>query len=86
VTELLHDGDRRDVERVARVALERTNATLAEHHVHVSAGQDVLGRQQPLLDGRRDAALQQYRRPRVPELPKEREVLHARADLRMCEH
>ena len=34
MTQLLDDGDRRDVERVASVALERADAALAEDHFH----------------------------------------------------
>ena len=52
MTQLLHDWNRRDVERVARVVLERSDAALTQDHVVVAAAQDVLRRQQPLLDRR----------------------------------
>ncbi len=82
VAELLDDGDRRDVERVARVALERADAALAQHHVHVAARQDVFRRQQPLFDRRGNAALEHDGHRRMPQLAQQREVLHvARADL-----
>ena len=44
--------------------------------------EDVLRRQQPLLDRRGDAALEHHRLARAAELAEQREVLHvARADL-----
>jgi hypothetical protein len=82
VTELLHHGNGRDVERIARVALERANPALAQHDIHVAAGQDVLGGQQPLFNRGRDAALQENRRARATEFSQQGKVLHvARANL-----
>src|SRR6266850_1189196 len=82
VTQLLHDRNRGDVERVARRGLERADAALAQDHVVVAAREDVLGREQPFLDGRGDAALEQHRLAGVTELPQQRVVLHvARAHL-----
>ena len=82
VTQFLDDRDRGDVERVARRRLERPDAALAEDHVVVAAGQDVLRRQQPLFDRGGDAALEEHRLAHVAELAEQREVLHVpRADL-----
>src|SRR5262245_61560231 len=82
VAELADDRDRRDVEGVARRRLEGADAALAEDDVVVAAAQHVLGRQQPLLDRRRDAALDHHRFADVAELAQQGEVLHvARADL-----
>ena len=61
VGEFVDDRDGGDVERVARVGLEGADAALAEDDVVVAAGQDVFGRQQPLLNRRRHAALEQDR-------------------------
>ena len=61
VRELLHHRDRGDVHGVAGVGFERADAALAQDHVVVAAGQDVLGRKQQFFDGGGDAALQQHR-------------------------
>src|SRR4029079_19645042 len=61
---------------------ERANAALAEDDVLIAAGEHVLGRQQPLFDRRRDAALEQDRLPRAAKLAQQRIILHyARAAL-----
>ena len=58
------------------------DAALAQDHVVVAAGQDVLARQQQLLDGGRDAALEQHRLAHLAQLAQQVEVLHvARAHL-----
>src|SRR5438477_11109264 len=56
-----YDGNRRNVERIARVSFERANAALAKNHVVISAGHNVLGRKQQFLKGRSDATLKHYR-------------------------
>ena len=56
----LDDGHGGDVERVARGVLERADAALAEHHLLVAVGEDVLGGQQQLFDRAHHAALQQH--------------------------
>ena len=82
MAQLLHDRDRGDVEGVARRRLECADTALAEHDVVVAAREDVLGRQQPLLDGGREASLQHHRLARVTKLAQQRVILHvARADL-----
>src|SRR5207244_11943704 len=60
VSELLQHRDGVEVEREARGGLERPDAALAEDHVGVAAAQDVLGREQPFLDRRRHAPLEQH--------------------------
>src|SRR5688572_148574 len=82
VAQLLDHRDGGDVERVPRCRLERADAALAEDDVVVAAGQDVFRRQQPLLDRRRDTALEQHRLALVTQFPQQGEVLHvAGADL-----
>lgn len=61
VRAFLWDRDRGDVERVARGRLEGADALLAQDHVGVASAQDVLGREQELLDRRHHAALQEHR-------------------------
>ena len=74
--------DRGDVHGVPGVALERPDAPLAQDHVRVAARQHVLRRQQPFLDGGRDAALEEDRGGAAPQLPQQGVVLHvAGADL-----
>src|SRR5207244_4225476 len=79
---LLQDRDGADVEREPHRGLEGLDPTLAEDHARVPLLDDVLGRHQELLDGRREAALEQHRLVRPTDLAEEREVGHvARADL-----
>ena len=76
------DGHRREVERVAGRGLEGADAALAQDHVRVAGRQDVLGGQQPLLDRRGQAALEQHRPAALPDRLEQHEVLHvAGADL-----
>src|SRR5687767_5865677 len=82
VAEFLDDGNRRNVERIARVAFERPDAALAEHDARVAAGEDVLGREQPLFDRRGYAAFEKHRRSCPSEIAQQVEALHiACADL-----
>ncbi len=75
-------GIAHEIQRVPRVALKGADPALAQDHVGVAARQQVLRRQQPLLDRRGDAALEQDGLPRAPQLAQQREVLHVpRADL-----
>ena len=75
-------GMTRQVERVAAVVGERPHAALAEDHVVVAAGHDVLGGHQPLFERRAHAALQQHRLAALAHPLEQREVLHVpRADL-----
>ena len=61
VRERLDHGHRAEVERVARGGLEGADAALAEHHVRVAVGHDVLGGEQPFLDGVAEPALEEHR-------------------------
>ena len=71
---------RSSVKRV--VGLEGADAALAQDHVRVARGQDVLGGEQELLDGRGHAALEQHGLAHLAHAPEQREVLDvARADL-----
>src|SRR5437016_14111882 len=79
---LLDQRDGREIERVARRRLEGADAALAEHHLIVSAREEVFGREKPLLYRRRRAALQKHGAARASQSLEQREVLHvARADL-----
>src|SRR5262249_34690003 len=70
------------VEQVACVGIEAAHATLAEDDLRVALQQDILGGEQPLLDGRREATLEQNRALRPANSAQQREVLHvATADL-----
>ena len=76
------DRHGRQVERVAGRGLEGADAALAQDHVRVAGRQDVLGRQQPLLDRRAQAALEEDRPAALPDGLEQHEVRHvARADL-----
>ena len=57
----LHDRDRRQVEQIARHRVEAANAALAENHLAVPFGEDVLGAHEQIGDRRRHAALEQHR-------------------------
>jgi hypothetical protein len=62
--------------------LERPDAALAEEHVRVAVGEDVLGREQPFLDAHVHAALEQDGLAAAGGLGDEGEILRvARADL-----
>src|SRR5688572_14557986 len=74
--ELLHDRNCRQVQRVAREGFEGANTALAQDHVLIAAGQDVLRRQQPFLHRRSNAALQEDRLTCAAEVAEERKVLH----------
>ena len=76
------DGHGREVERVAGGRLEGADAALAEDDVGVARREDVLGGHEPLLDGRRQAALQEHRLAALAHGLQEDEVGHvAGADL-----
>src|ERR1700730_2047261 len=56
----LDHGNRRDIERVAQVRVKRADATFAEDHLVVSAGHNVCGAEQQLLDRGGHSTLQKY--------------------------
>src|SRR5918997_4627965 len=58
VRQPLGDDDRREIEREARAGLEGADATLAQHHVVPAGGGNVLSREEPLLDRRRESPLE----------------------------
>src|SRR5216683_562425 len=83
VRELAHERHRVEVQREPSRGLERADAALAKDHAAVALRQHVLGGEQPLLDGRRHAALEQHGLARAPGLLQQRVVLHvARAELK----
>src|SRR5881275_3000609 len=82
VRDASNGGDGREVERVARVLGEGAYAALAEDDVVVALGHYVLGGEKPLVEHRRQPALQEHGHARAPRAAQQREVLHvARADL-----
>ena len=82
MTELLDHRDRGQVERVAGIGLEGTNAALAQNHRVGAVRQQVLGRHQQILDGGGQTAFEQHRLAHLAHPLEELEVLHvARADL-----
>src|SRR5918997_1072958 len=74
------DDDRREVQREARACLERADAPLAQHHVVPAGGGNVLCRQEPLLDRRREPPLEYDAMVRARDSGanalQKREVLH----------
>ena len=83
---LVDHRDGGDVQREARGRLERADAALAQHHVVVALGGEVVGGGQPLGDGAREAALVQHHLVRLgghlADLLQQAEVLEvARAHL-----
>ena len=82
VREPVHHGHRAQVEQVARRRIEAADAALAEDDLPVAFGQDVLRREQQLLDRGGEAALEQDRLAAAAGVLEERVVLHvAGADL-----
>src|ERR1035437_4963387 len=82
VGEFLDHRNGGEILGVARVGFKGTDAALAENHVVIAAGQDVLGGEQEFLDGGRDAAFEQHGFGLLAEFAQQVEVLHiARADL-----
>jgi len=78
----LHGGNHAQIERVARVVGKRAHAALAENHLVVALGKDVLGSHQKLVERGGHAALQEDGFAAAPGSLEQREVLHvARADL-----
>src|SRR6266700_3118557 len=79
---LVDDGNRRDVQRIARVSLERANAALAQDDIIIATGHNVLGREQQFFKRGSDASLEHHRLLYLAQFPQQIEVLHvARADL-----
>src|SRR6201992_185137 len=74
--ELLDDRDGGDVHGIAGIGFESANASLAKHHIVITAGQDVLRRKQQLFQGRCNAALEQHRLAHQANLAQQIEVLH----------
>ncbi len=61
VAQFLEHGNGVDVEGVARGGLVGADTALADHDVHVAAGEDVFGAHEQFLDGAADAALEEDR-------------------------
>ena len=74
--ELFDDRDGVDVGGVTRGLIEGADAAFAQDHLAVSLDQDVLGRHQPLFDGRHHAAFEQHRARRFTGRPQQGIVLH----------
>ncbi len=76
VRPLLRDDDRGEVERVAGRRFERPDPALAQDDVEVAGMRDVLGREQPLFDGRGEPPLDHHRLPGLRARAQQLEVLH----------
>ena len=76
VRELVNHRNRGDIHGVARGGLIGADAALAEDHVVVAAGHDVLAGEQQFLDGGGDAALEQHRLAYLAQFAQQIEVLH----------
>src|SRR5260221_8477977 len=73
--QMAHPLDQRngaEVERVARGGFERADAALAQDHVRIARVHDVLRGHQPLLDRRRQTALEHGRFARATDLLEQR--------------
>ena len=82
VRQLFDDGDRRNIQRVARISFKSADAALAQNHLVVAARHDVLGGKQQLFQRGRDAALEQHRLAHFAQFAQQIEILHvARAHL-----
>ena len=78
----LRQRDRVQVHGVARGRLEGADAALAQDHIRVALGNNVLGAQQPFLNRGREAALEQRWHAGTAHLFEQLVVLHvARTNL-----
>ena len=75
VRQLLHYRNGRYIHRVSRERLERADAALTKNHIVVTAGHNVLGREQQFLDGRCNSTFQQNRLAQLAEFPQQIEVV-----------
>src|ERR1035437_7054842 len=66
----------RDIAGIAGSGLEGPYAALAQNHVGVAVGHNVLGGHEQFLDGGTHAALQQYRPAAAAQRFQQREILH----------
>src|ERR1022692_3540768 len=82
VRKLIQHRYGRDIASVARRRLEGPYAALAQNHVGVAVGHNVLGGHEQFLDSGTHAALEQHRTAAAAERFQQREILHiARAYL-----
>ena len=78
----MHERNRREVEHVARGRVEAAHAALAENHLAVALGEDVLRAQQQIVIVAAMPRLSSTGLPSFPTVLQQRIVLHvARADL-----
>ena len=66
----LDDGDGRKIQHVSGMRVEAAYTTLAQDHVGVSLGENILGREQKLLDRSGHATFEQH--GRLPVRPARR--------------
>src|SRR4051812_12447172 len=82
VRQPMHDRNCGEVEHIARGRIEASHAPLAEYHVLISLGQDVLRAEEKIIDRSCHSALEQHRLLHFADGLEQRVVLHvARADL-----
>ncbi len=72
----LHYRDRGNVDCIGGTWVESSAPPLAQHHVVVTFGQDVLGSHQPLIDRRRRAPMQHHRLHGLARIFEQDEILH----------
>src|SRR5271154_6433198 len=70
------DGDAGDIEGVSHGILEGFDAALAEDDAAIALAEDVFGGEEPILDGRGQAALEEDGLAHFSDLAKEIEILH----------
>ena len=76
------DGDAGDIQGISDGVLEGLDAALAEHDVAIALAEDVFGGEEPVFDGRGQAALEEDGLSHFADLAEEVEILHvAGADL-----
>src|ERR1700683_2371696 len=76
MAQTLYRGDDTQIKRVASMVREGAHAALAQDHVVISLGHDVLGGHQEFVEGRRHPSLQQDGVARPAGTFQKREILH----------
>src|SRR5271170_7147771 len=79
---LVDNGNRGNVQSIARVSFEGADSALTQNDIVIPTGHDVLGGEQQFLESRGNPALQQDRLLHLPQFAQQIEILHiAGADL-----
>src|SRR5882672_6297000 len=67
--QLVDNGNRGDIHRVASISLERANTPLAQNDFVVAASEQVFGREQQFFERSRNASLQKHGLANLSEFP-----------------